>query len=287
MFKPAIPPKKTNNGDDQSGSRGPSRPPQILKNRQLLHEVVREEIKAYIIQNNLTSGDPLPTEQELSRRFDVSRTSVREAVKSLAALGILEARAGSGLFVQNFSMEQLLDNFAFDLMFNAKELADLFEIRFHIEFGMISRAVRAVSPSQIERLEEILERMRLSADQGINSGEEDREFHMALWQNVKNQALIKILGVSFLVRKKTLEAIKAKNLFDPVFIYQRHLRIMEALKHRDIQAMRANIIRHYTTMDAVNQDGINAMDADLIRHYIDLEMCLQLPESIQSDGASK
>ncbi|HZQ05535.1 MAG TPA: GntR family transcriptional regulator, partial [Anaerolineae bacterium] len=89
-----------------------------MKRRQLLYQTVQEEIKNYIIENELRAGDPLPTEGELARQLDISRNSVREAVKSLEALGILEARSGSGLFVRNFNFDSILDNLPYGIMFS-------------------------------------------------------------------------------------------------------------------------------------------------------------------------
>jgi DNA-binding FadR family transcriptional regulator len=63
-----------------------------LKRKQMLYQVVQDEVKSYILRNDLKAGDPLPPETELAQQLDVSRNSVREAVKGLEALGILETR---------------------------------------------------------------------------------------------------------------------------------------------------------------------------------------------------
>src|SRR5258708_3137318 len=73
-----------------------------LKRTPLLHQI-QEEIKSYVIRNDLRPGDALPSEGDLARQLGIGRNSVREAVKSLEVLGILEARAGSGLFVKAFT----------------------------------------------------------------------------------------------------------------------------------------------------------------------------------------
>src|SRR5258706_15386912 len=85
----------------------------FVRPKRYLYQAAQEAIKNYIIENDLQPGDPLPPEIELTRIFKVSRTSVREAVKSLESLGMIEARSGSGLFVKSFSFEALLDHFAY------------------------------------------------------------------------------------------------------------------------------------------------------------------------------
>ncbi len=74
-----------------------------LKRPQFLYQAVQDEVKAYILEQSLMPGDALPPETELAEQLGVSRNSVREAIKSLETLGIVEARTGAGLFVRNFS----------------------------------------------------------------------------------------------------------------------------------------------------------------------------------------
>src|SRR5262245_44382404 len=116
-----------------------------------LYKSVQEEIKAYILEHGLKAGDPLPPETELSQQLYVSRNSVREAVKSLEALGILEARPGAGLFVRAFSFDPLLENLGYGLLFDLKQLSDLLEVRALLEIGMVPRVVKMATPEQIRR----------------------------------------------------------------------------------------------------------------------------------------
>src|SRR5260370_25756048 len=100
----------------------------------------------------------------------VSRNSVREAVKSLETLGVLESRSGSGLFVRNFSFDPLLQNLAYGFMFDMKELTDVIEVRFHLEVGMSNHAIEAVTPDEIKKLHERLKQMHLASDRRDYSG---------------------------------------------------------------------------------------------------------------------
>jgi len=86
---------------------------------------VQASLRSYILENQLPSGAPLPPENELARRLGVSRSAVREAVKGLESLGLIEIRHGSGLFVGSFSFEPLLNNLPYTLVSNLKELSDL------------------------------------------------------------------------------------------------------------------------------------------------------------------
>lgn len=228
-----------------------------IKRGQLLYQVVQDEIKAYIIQNSLIPGDALPPETEWSELLGVSRNSVREAVKSLETLGVLEAKPGAGLFVRNFSFDPLLQHLGFGMMFNLKQLADILEVRFHLEYGMIDWAVRAVTPDQLTQLQAILARMYTAAENGHYSAEEDRNFHHVLWANVDNTIVGKILDVFWKIFRQAQERAALPEPARPIATYQRHVAIVEALEQRNIEAARLAMERHYTGI----QERLSQMEA--------------------------
>ncbi len=216
-----------------------------LKRPQFLYQAVQDEVKAYIIEQALMPGDALPPETELAEQFGVSRNSVREAIKSLESLGIVEARTGAGLFVSNFSFDPLLENLAYGMMFDLKDLADILEVRFHIEHSMIDQAVSAVTDEQLEQLHAILERMRALLTQDQDDAEEDRLFHRTLWANVKNRSVGKIVDVFWMVFSQARQRSPIPSNPDPMEIYQWHAAIVKSLTDRDEEAARVAIVRHY------------------------------------------
>ncbi len=226
-----------------------------LKRPQLLYQAVQEEIKSYIIEHSLMPGDALPPETELAGQLGVSRNSVREAVKSLETLGIVEARTGAGLFVRDFSFDPLLKNLAYGLMFDLQDLADILEIRFHIEHSMIDQAVATVTPEQLDELRAILVRMKHSAEQGMLAPEEDRLFHGALWNNVRNRSVGKIVDIFWMTfaqaRQRTLVPA---NPADDIEVYHWHVAIVDALEERDAEAARTAMVRHYGNIQNVLEE---------------------------------
>ncbi|HBY99251.1 MAG: FadR family transcriptional regulator [Ardenticatenaceae bacterium] len=221
-----------------------------LKRRQLIYEAVQEEIKAYIIDNLLKPGDLLPSEVELVQQLGVSRNSVREALKSLETLGVLEARPGIGIVIRAFSFDSLLENLAYGLMFDQKELIDIIEVRYQLEYGMAGQAVQAVTQDQLRLLRNILDRMYVAAENGNYSDEDDRAFHKALWENVNNIMLGKILDIFWMVHHQSRQRDSISAPPDPVRTYERHLAIVEALEKRDVEALRAAMTAHYESMRA-------------------------------------
>jgi DNA-binding FadR family transcriptional regulator len=84
----------------------------------LRYREVRDRIRDYIIDNRLRGGDPLPSESSLAARLGVSRNAVREGLRSLEAQGIIDVRAGSGSFVREVVLDDLLASFAYSLFFD-------------------------------------------------------------------------------------------------------------------------------------------------------------------------
>ncbi len=212
-----------------------------LTRREPIYAVAQQEIKAFILRNNLKPGDLLPPETELARQLGISRNSLREAVKALESLGVLEARAGVGIFVRGFSFDPLLENLAYGLRIGSKDLRDIFEIRYHLEYSMAERAVQAVTSEQIAHLRAILERMQRAAEAGQYSAEDDRAFHQALWENVDNTILSKLLDIFWLVREQAQQSDLVAVPPDPLATYQRHVSIVDALAARNTEALRAAI----------------------------------------------
>lgn len=219
-------------------------PLQVLKRRQLLYQAVQDEIKSYIIANNLRPGDPLPSEGELAQQLDISRNSVREAVKSLEALGILEARAGSGLFVRNFTFDSILDNLPYGIMFAMEQLSNLMEIRFHIEYGMMERVSQECTDEQIEHLTQVLGQWRVLAEQGQYSAADDRLFHQILYENVDNPVCLQILDIFWVVFRHAQTEAELPDVRDPMHTFLIHERLVEALQERDVPRMRSLVIAH-------------------------------------------
>jgi len=222
----------------------------VVKRRPPLHQAVQEEIKSYILQRSLRAGDPLPPEGELARQLNISRTSVREAVKSLEALGILEARPGSGLFVRKFSFDSILDNLGYSILFDGKPLLDILEVRSHIEYGMVERVIEASTPEQIAELQEILNRMRAAAQVGHYSADDDRAFHQVLYRNVENSLAQKIVDIFWMAFHQVQERSAIPGPTNLMETYQRHVEIVDALKARDVEQMRLVIQHHFNGVRA-------------------------------------
>jgi DNA-binding FadR family transcriptional regulator len=215
-----------------------------LERAPLLYVSVQDAIKDYIFENKLQPGDPLPSENELAEQLGVSRNSVREAVKSLVSLGVVDSRRGSGLFVQNFSLDPLLDNLPFALMADLETLEDLLEVRRILEVAMIEEAIQTYTDEDFAGFDQLLARMAVLVQQGQSPIIEDQGFHQRLFAKVGNRVLLKLLDIFWIVFRKVAQHAEVMDT-KLTSTYQDHVEIVQAIKARDVAAAQAALNRHY------------------------------------------
>jgi DNA-binding FadR family transcriptional regulator len=216
----------------------------------LLHVSVQESLRAYIADNHLQPGTLLPAEGELASQLGVSRNSLREGIKALESLGVLESRRGVGIFVKAFSFEPLLDNLAYGLGGALRQIEEVIEIRRTLEVGMIGKTVQVIGDEDIAELRATLQRMQLHAERGESFAEDDQLFHRLLFRCQNNETLSRLTDVFWLAFYKASDFINLDNI-DPVRTWQDHAAIVDAVEARDAEEARKRLDRHYEGISQV------------------------------------
>jgi DNA-binding FadR family transcriptional regulator len=210
----------------------------------LLHVTVQESLRDYIESNGLKAGDPLPPETFLAQQLGVGRNSVREAIKSLESLGILETRRGVGVFVKEFSFQPLLDNLAYGLGDSLRDIEELREIRRVLETGLIGKTIEQISEADIAELRAVTERMRQRAERNESFVEEDQQFHELLFRCQNNRMLNGLIEVFWRAFYKASDFANLTNA-DPLSTWRDHHEIVEAIVARDVEKARTRLDEHY------------------------------------------
>ena len=210
---------------------------------------VAEELKTYIVTTPIPPGDKLPGLAQLAEDFGVSMTVVREAVRSLEMLGILEARHGEGIFVKGFDPRPVADQIVFwlDNDVQKKPLKSLVEARRVFEVGNLALVIERVVEEDLEKLEGILRKME---EHYRKTGSEDLrydlEFHTAIVKVTRNEVLIRFTEI--LYQTFSLYHVHEKTQSEDIEeILESHRTLYEAIKAKDLvkaqQLMEAHVVR--------------------------------------------
>ncbi len=204
---------------------------------------IANQIKTLIIEGELKPGDPLPPERELMRLLNVSRPSIREALKSLLGMGFLETSKGNRTVVKSLASGTILDPLHYLLQDDISIVFQLIEVRKALEAWNAFYAARRVSAGDIARLEKSVAFMqsKLKADD-FSLEKEDADFHLAIAEATHNKIQGHIMFTLYDILKNSIGKYYGK--FDLGRIYQQHLDIVEAIKAKDSEAARSRMIDH-------------------------------------------
>src|SRR3972149_4308559 len=135
-----------------------------IKKARVSEDIVAQ-LKALIASGKLHTGDQLPSERDLAEQFKVSRASVREAIRALESMGLLEARQGHGTYVAT-SVEALVQPLAHAIAREENAILDLFEVRRLLEPQLAALAAERATPQDLEELQDILEKQSHQVAEG-------------------------------------------------------------------------------------------------------------------------
>jgi GntR family transcriptional repressor for pyruvate dehydrogenase complex len=201
------------------------------------------------ITEDLTPGDLLPPERELAQLLGVSRGSVRDAIRSLELMGLLEPRQGIGTLICN-PASGAGTPLATALIQKRKMIGELLEVRKMIEPPLAARAARHATSDEIADLKNILSRQEAKVRQGELGIEEDSEFHYSIALASDNSVLLKVVDVLMDLLRETREhSLQADGRQEKSLAG--HYRILSALKQGDAAAAEAAMRRHLQEIEEV------------------------------------
>ena len=126
---------------------------EVVTNTKVYLEIVKQ-LREMITSDGLKTGDKIPSERELSERLNFGRSSVREALRALELLGLIETRRGEGTFIRDFRGHQLVQLLSTFILQDEKAKHDVFETKNYIEMDCLRLALKKGDKQQIESLQE-------------------------------------------------------------------------------------------------------------------------------------
>jgi GntR family transcriptional repressor for pyruvate dehydrogenase complex len=216
----------------------------VIQSSRLYEQIVRQ-IQDSIESGQLKEGDQLPAERELAQQFGVSRTAVREAVKTLREKGLVEAYPGRGTFITNGtarSIQQTLDRMIRGGP--AEGTAHLAEVREILEPEIAALAAQRVDDEMLSAMREAISVMDAARQDSDAFIEGDLDFHLALAEAAANPLILSLIdSIVGLLRENRLRTYFVEG--GPERGQYHHKRILEAVEHRDPvgarEAMRAHL----------------------------------------------
>lgn len=218
-----------------------------IKSTRIYQEIVRQ-VKGMIAEGRLKSGDQLPPERELADKFVVSRTSVREALRALESLGLVEIRPGEGTFVREVSIETLIEPLALLMVSQREAIGELFEARRLLEPTIAALAATRATPEEIHEMERILEQQAKEIATGKTGLAEDAAFHAAIGAAAHNRAITRIAhAVMDLLTQSREESLNTPGR--PNRSHEDHRRIVAAIAARDDAGARRAMLDHLEAVE--------------------------------------
>jgi DNA-binding FadR family transcriptional regulator len=227
-----------------------------IKFTRIYEEIVRQ-IRSLIAGGELKSGDRLPPERDLAEKFSVSRASVREALRALGSMGLIEIRAGEGTFVKEISVEALIEPLALVLLTQREAVAELFEARQILEPPIAGLAARRASREEIEEMEHILEEQAKEIAAGKTGVRQDAAFHTAIASAAHNRAISRIVAalMDLLVESRE-ESLHIPGR--PQRSHEDHRKILSAIQSRSDGGARKAMLDHLVAVERVVMRGRGA-----------------------------
>jgi GntR family transcriptional repressor for pyruvate dehydrogenase complex len=217
-----------------------------------LYEQIVQQIEESVLKGTLKPGDQLPAERELAQQLGVSRTAVREAVKTLREKGLVEAYSGRGTFITDGTSQAARQSF--DLMVKlgqAEGSPHLAELRLILEPGIAALAAARVQEPEIVALREavtVMDGAQRDPDAYI---EADLDFHLALAEAAGNPLILSLIdSIVGLLREQRMRIFNVEG--GPQRGQIHHKRILEAIERHDPEMARSAMRSH---LEQVREDS--------------------------------
>ena len=199
-------------------------------------EDIVEQIKALISEGELKPGERLPSERQLAQILEVGRSSLREAINSLAMMGLVEVRQRKGIFIGTVSTPLITDPLRELIATDKNTFTHLYDIRIDIEVASAMAAAENRTPGQLRAISRCLETMRNTDGDRFFSTENDLRFHQAIAEAADNFLRVHIIREIFDIARGHIDAalVTITTLQANIdAIYRQHAGIYQSIESKD------------------------------------------------------
>jgi GntR family transcriptional repressor for pyruvate dehydrogenase complex len=232
------------------------RPPADSVPRRSAAEDAAERITELIASGEFPPGARLPPERDLCLRLTVSRPTLREAIRALGAMGVLQSRQGAGTYVTDLAPLTLSGPLRFMIGLNPRSLVELADVRRLLESGAAELAAGTIEPAQLDELRAVIEELRSEPVTPARMAELDARFHRVIHVAARNDLLLALLdGMGSLAERSRRITGREPRLRRTTMAA--HERIYHALAARDPAAARLAMLDHLSEVRDVIQKALD------------------------------
>lgn len=205
---------------------------------------VIDQITTAILSGQFKAGEKLPSEYELIEELKVSRNSLREAMKILSAMGIVDIRRGDGTYICSQVNTNFFDSIVYSLIFESSTDEEIIELRQTLDEATLKLAMKKCTPKDVDALQGYIDKMRYHFNNGdiSEAAKLDYQFHLYLSDVCRNQFLARIVkGVYQLFEQSIEKNIRTEELFAKAD--EHHQSIVNCLKNKEAAAVEDVVAR--------------------------------------------
>lgn len=233
--------------------------------RSRLSKQITVQLCRMISEGHLRPGDRLPSERELASRLNVSRTSLREALRELEIAGIVATRQGGGTYVRAFADDALLSPLLLMLDVRGDLVGDLIEVRIIFEPEIAARAAVRATDADLAELERLLQAQQRMVEANTQGGAWlllDRQFHMAIARGAHNEVSVRVTSViTEMLQDARRHFLASDQRMHHAFTH--HQRIVSAIRAANPLHAHEAMLRHLRDVETFVLQGITDDDVKL------------------------
>jgi DNA-binding FadR family transcriptional regulator len=209
--------------------------------------------KSKIISGEIRPGDKLPTEIEMVDQLGISRTPIREAIKILEAIGIIEIKRGEGMFLRQTVSELNLNPLILSLILQSGNINKLIEFRQYFEHMIIELAWKQCTENDYARLFKLYKQQDSSLDLEPEAWVElDLQFHYTILEITRNPFIIEIGKTVYELFRSKMENIARKAGPEHTLLtHKLYLKVIKDRKEKDFEALKRQIAENYSNLFAL------------------------------------
>lgn len=213
-----------------------------------VYEDIVAQISKLMAEGNLSPGDRLMGEREMAAALGVSRTTLREALRTLELYGLVDIKHGDGTFMRNHHHNQIITPLALALSVEPNSIEELWEIRIYLEVDCTGLAAERITNEYLKYLAEVLEELKAEVNDSSLYRKADLRFHNIIAQASQNSVMARLMQTFASHIDQMMQRAYQGSSFHDGNSHQQslngHLRIYESIKEKNVQNSRERMREH-------------------------------------------